>query len=58
MKTKRHFQREHNLRADQRFVASYYLSKVLGSDGRTFYGSKLETEKELFMHLEVPKFNH
>ena len=42
---KRHFQREHHLRADQRFRARYYPSKVRGSDGRTAYGSKLEAEK-------------
>ena len=46
---KRHFQREHHLRADQRFRARYHPSKVRGSNGRTFYGSKLEAEKELFM---------
>ena len=44
---KRHFQREHHLRADQRFRAQYHPSKVHGSDGRTLYGSKLEAEKEL-----------
>ena len=35
---KRHFQREHHLRADQRFRARYHPSKVRGSDGRTLYG--------------------
>ena len=52
---KRHFQREHHLRADQRFRARYHPSKVSGSDGRTLYGSKLEAEKVLFMHLDVPE---
>ena len=55
---KRHFQREHHLRADQRFRARYHPSKVSGSDGRTLYGSKLEAEKEFFMHLEVPELDH
>ena len=55
---KRHFQREHHLRADQRFRARYYPSEVRGSDGRTLYGSKLEAEKELFMHLDVPELDH
>ena len=55
---KRHFQREHQLRADQRFRARYYPSKIRGSDGRTLYGSKLEAEKELFMHLDVPELDH
>ena len=55
---KRHFQREHHLRADQRFRARYHPSKVRGSDGRTLYGSKLEAEKELFMHLDVPELDH
>ena len=55
---KRHFQREHHLRADQRFRARYHPSKVRGSDGRTLYGSKLEAERELFMHLEVPVLDH
>ena len=55
---KRHFQREHYLRADQRFRARYHPSKVRGSDGRTLYGSKLEAEKDLFMHLDVPELDH
>ena len=55
---KRHFQREHHLRADQRFRAQYHPSKVRGSDGRTLYGSKLAAEKELFMHLDVPELDH
>ena len=55
---KRHFQREHHLRADQRFRARYYPSKLRGSDGRTLYGSKLEAERELFMHLDVPELDH
>ena len=55
---KRHFQREHHLRADQRFRARYYPSKIRGSDGRTLYGSKLEAEKELFMQLDVPELDH
>ena len=55
---KRHFQREHHLRADQMFRARYQPSKVRGSDGRILYGSKLEAEKELFMHLDVPELDH
>ena len=53
---KRHYQREHHLRADQRFRARYHPSKVRGSDGRTLYGFKLE--KQLFMHLDVPELDH
>ena len=52
---KRNFQQEHHLRADQRFRALYHPSIVSGPVGRTLYGSKLEAEKELFMHLEVPE---
>ena len=55
---KRHFQREHRLRADQRFRARYHPSKIRGSDGRTLYGSKLEAERELFVHLDVPELDH
>ena len=55
---KRHFQREHHLRADQRFCARYHPSKLRGSEGRTLNGSKLEAEKELFMHLDVPELDH
>ena len=55
---KRHFEREHHLRAHQRFRARYDPSKVRGSDGRTLYGSKLEAKKELFMHLEVLELDH
>ena len=55
---KRHFKREHHLRADQRFRARYHSSKVRGSDRSTLYGSKLEAEKELFMHLDVPELDH
>ena len=56
--TKRHVQREHHLRADQKFRARYHPSTVRGSDGRTLYGSKLEAEKELFMQLEVLELDH
>ena len=55
---KRHFQRGHHLRADQKFRARYHPSMVRGSDGRTLYVSKLEAEKELFMHLDVPELDH
>ena len=55
---KQHFQRELHLGADQRFRARYHPSKIRGSDGRSLYGSKLEAEKELFMHLDVPEFDH
>ena len=55
---KLHFEWEHHLRADQRFRARYHPSKVRGSDGWTLYGSKLEAEKELFMHLDVPELDH
>ena len=55
---KRLFQREHHLRADQRFRAQYHPSKKRGSDGRNLYGSKLKAEKELFMHLDVPELDH
>ena len=55
---KRHFQRKHHLRADQSFRARYHPSKIRGSDGRTLYGSKLEAEKELFMHLDVTELDH
>ena len=55
---KRYFQRKHHLRADQRFRARYHPSKVRESDGRTLYGSKMETEKELLMNLEVPELDH
>ena len=55
---KRHFQREHHLRADQRFRARYHALKARGSDEGTLYGSKLEAEKEFFMHLVVPELDH
>ena len=55
---KRNFQREHHLMADQKFRARYHPSKIRGSDGRPLYGSKLEAEKELFMHLDVPELDH
>ena len=55
---KRHVQREHHLRADQRFRARYHPSKLRGSDGRTLYGSKLEATKDLFNQLEVPELDH
>ena len=55
---KQRYQREHYLRADQRFRARYHPSKVHGLDGRRFYGSKLEAEKEFFMHLEVPELDY
>ena len=49
-----HFQREQHLRASQQFRARYHLPNVRRSDGRRLYGTKLEAEKELFMHLDVP----
>ena len=55
---KRPFQREQHLRADQRFRAPYQPSKVRSSNGCNFYGSKLEAEKDLFMHLDVPDLQH
>ena len=55
---KQHFQREHHLRADQRFRARYHPSKVRCSDGRTLYGSFLEAEKELFMHFDGTELDH
>ena len=55
---KQHFQLEHHLRADQRFRARYHPSKVRGSGGRTLYESKFESEKELFMQLDVPELDH
>ena len=58
LELKRHFQREHHLRADLMFRARYHPLKIRGSDGRTLYGSNLEAEKELFMHLDVPELNH
>ena len=53
---KRHFQREHHLRADQRFRARHHPSKIRGSEGRTLFGSQLEAEKEL--QLDVPELDH
>ena len=55
---KQHFQREHHLMADQRFRARFHPSKVRGSDGRTLYGSKLEAQTELFIHLDVLELDH
>ena len=55
---KGHFQREHHLRADQRFRARHHPSKIRGSGGLTLYGSKLEAEKKLFTHLDVPELDH
>ena len=37
---------------------SLHPSKIRNSDARTLYGSKLEAEKELFRHLEVPEVDH
>ena len=48
-----HFQREQQLRDDQRFRARYYPSKVRGSERQTLYGTKLEVEQELNLHLDV-----
>ena len=55
---RRHFQREHHLSADQRFHARYHPSNIRSSDGRTFFASKLEAEKELFMLLQVADLDH
>ena len=46
------------MRADERFRARYGPTKVRGSDGCTMYGSKLETERDLFKHLDNPDLEH
>ena len=52
------FQRDQNLRADQRLCSRHPPTKTRGSDGRTLYGSKLEVEKEFFMHLDINDLDH
>ena len=44
--------------ADQRFRAQNHLSQVRGSDRQKIYGTKLDAEKELYMHLDVPDLDH
>ena len=51
---KRHFQRDCHFRADQRFREKHFPGKVGGRDGRVFYGSKLEAERENYMEYNVP----
>ena len=51
---KRHFQRDCHFRADQRFRQKHCPAKFRGRDGRVLYGSKLETEREFYMELDVP----
>ena len=46
-------QRDQQLRADQRFCAPYYPTKVTGSDGRVLIGSNLRAEKDLLTHSDV-----
>ena len=58
LELKQHFQREHHLRAEQRFRTRHLSSKVRRSDERTLYGSELEAEKEFFMNLDVPDLDH
>ena len=55
---KSHLEREQHLKAGQRFRARYHTTKVRGSNGRTSYGSKLEAENDLFMHLDVPDLEY
>ena len=55
---KSHLQREQHLKAGQRFRARYHTTKVCGSNGRTLYGSKLEAEKDLLMHFDVPNLEY
>ena len=54
---KRHFQRDCHFRADQRLKEKICPRKVRGCDGR-LYGSKLETERELYVELEMPDLSH
>ena len=55
---KRHFQRDCHFRADQRLREKICPGKVRGRDGRVLHGSKLETERELYMELDLPDLSH
>ena len=55
---RRHFQRDCHFRADQRLREKICPGKVRGRDGRVFYGSKLEVERELYMELDLPDLSH
>ena len=47
-----------HFRADQRLREKICPGKVRGRDGRVFYGSKLEAEREVYMELDLPELSH
>ena len=51
---KRHFQMDSRFWADQRIREKYCPGKFRGRDGRVLYGSRLESERECYMELDVP----
>ena len=55
---KRHFQRDCHFRADQRMKEKICPCKIRGRHGRVLYGSKLETEREVYMELDLPELSH
>ena len=50
----RHYQRDCQLRIDQRFPGRYRPGKVRGRDARVLYGVKFEKKREQYMELDVP----
>ena len=55
---KRHFHWDCHFRVDQRLREKICPGKVLGSDGRVLYGSRLEAEREVYMELDLPELSH
>ena len=55
---KRHFQRDCHFRADQRLREKICPGKVRGRHRRVLYGSRLETEGEVYMELNLPELSH
>ena len=55
---KGHFWWDCHFRADQRLREKICPGNVRGRDGRMFYGSKLEAERELHMELYFPDLSH
>ena len=55
---KSHFQRDCHFRVDQRLREKTCPGKVRGRDGKMLYVSKLETDREMSMELDLSSLSH
>ena len=54
---RKHFERDHHLRADQRYREKYFPRAVLGKNALVLVGQKLEEVREKYKNFEVPELD-